>query len=137
MDKGKGSSDFEKMSSSIVVKKSGSKQSVSGGKPRKARLVISSFNPWSVFRVSFLLSVALGIIYVVAAVVIWFVLNMFGSQLDSQLFGLFSFTQIISFTVVIAVINVVLINVIMMILALVYNISASIVGGVKVVLKDD
>lgn len=127
-------------SQTVAVKKVSPKQSSgSGVKARKARLVLSSFNPWSVFKISFLLSVVLGVMYVVAVVLIWVVFSMFGilGGSNSQIFGLFSFTQLISFTIVIAIVNVVLMTFIMMISALAYNVSASLVGGVKVVLTDD
>src|SRR5688500_5988801 len=41
------------------------------GKVRKARLRVSHIDPWSVMKTSFLLSVALGIVTVVAVAVIW------------------------------------------------------------------
>ena len=39
------------------------------------RLAISRVDPWSVMKLSFLLSVAIGVMIVVAAAVVWFTLN--------------------------------------------------------------
>ena len=47
----------------------------SHGAPRRVRLAISRVDPWSVMKLSFLLSVAIGIMIVVAAAVVWFTLN--------------------------------------------------------------
>ena len=56
-------------------------------KVRRARLLISKVDPWSVLKMAFLLSVALGIVTVVAAIVLWTVLDLTGifDQVDSLL----------------------------------------------------
>src|SRR5699024_2744468 len=46
--------------------------------PRRIRLVVSRVDPWSVMKLSFLLSIALGIATVVATAVVWGVLNSMG-----------------------------------------------------------
>ncbi|HLS02500.1 MAG TPA: DUF3566 domain-containing protein, partial [Beutenbergiaceae bacterium] len=43
--------------------------------PRRVRLAISRIDPWSVMKLSFLLSIAAGIILVVAVGLVWVVLN--------------------------------------------------------------
>src|SRR5947209_6325728 len=45
---------------------------------RKARLRVAKADPWSVMKVSFLLSIALGICSIVAVAVLWMVLDAIG-----------------------------------------------------------
>ena len=121
-------------------------------KVRRARLLISKIDPWSVLKMSFLLSVALGIMTVVAAVTLWTVMDLTGifgrvnELLDSMLGAegggfnveeLVSITQVASFATIIAVVNVLLLTLISMLAAVLYNISASLVGGIGVTLTDD
>ncbi|MGJ9426478.1 DUF3566 domain-containing protein [Nesterenkonia halotolerans] len=123
-------------------------------KVRKARLLISKVDPWSVLKMSFLLSVALGIMTVVAAVTLWSVMDVTGifnrvNELLGQILGteggggtfrveeLVTIGQVASFATIIAVINVVLLTVLSMLAAVLYNLSASLVGGVGVTLTDD
>ncbi|MCH8560912.1 DUF3566 domain-containing protein [Nesterenkonia sp. LB17] len=123
-------------------------------KVRKARLLISKVDPWSVLKMSFLLSVALGIMTVVAAVTLWTVMDVSGifnrvNELLGQILGteggggsfrveeLVTITQVAAFATIIAVVNVVLLTVLSMLAAVLYNLSASLVGGVGVTLTDD
>ncbi|GHD11304.1 DUF3566 domain-containing protein [Zhihengliuella salsuginis] len=120
-------------------------------KVRKARLLISKLDPWSVLKLSFLLSVALGIVTVVAAVVLWTVLDLTGvfdsvnnllgeiagSESSFNLAEIASLGQVAAFATIIAVVNVVLITAISTLAAVLYNISASLVGGIGVTLTDD
>lgn len=120
-------------------------------KVRKARLLVSKLDPWSVLKLSFLLSVALGIVTVVAAVVLWTVLDLTGvfdsvNNLLSEIAGsessfnlaeIASLGQVAAFATIIAVVNVVLITAISTLAAVLYNISASLVGGIGVTLTDD
>jgi hypothetical protein len=121
-------------------------------KVRRARLLISKVDPWSVLKMAFLLSVALGIVTVVAAIVLWTVLDLTGifDQVDSllgtlagsegggfELKKVASLGQVASFATIIAVVNVVLLTALSMLSAVLYNISATLVGGVGVTLTDD
>jgi hypothetical protein len=121
-------------------------------KVRRARLLVSKVDPWSVLKMAFLLSVALGIVTVVAAIVLWTVLDLTGifDQVDSllgtlagsegggfELKKVASLGQVASFAVIIAVINVVLLTALSMLSAVLYNISATLVGGIGVTLTDD
>ena len=121
-------------------------------KVRRARLLVSKVEPWSVLKMAFLLSVALGIVTVVAAIVLWTVLDLTGifDQVDSllgtlagsegggfELKKVASLGQVASFAVIIAVINVVLLTALSMLSAVLYNISATLVGGIGVTLTDD
>lgn len=121
-------------------------------KVRKARLLASKVDPWSVLKMSFLLSVALGIMTVVCAVMLWSVMDLTGifdrvNELLAQVLGtegegfaveqMVTLGQVASFATIIAVINVVLLTVLAMLAAILYNISASLVGGIGVTLTDD
>ncbi|MEQ4519044.1 DUF3566 domain-containing protein [Pseudarthrobacter sp. B907] len=121
-------------------------------KVRRARLLVSKVDPWSVLKMAFLLSVALGIVTVVAAIVLWTVLDLTGifDQVDGllgtlagsesggfELKKVASLGQVASFAVIIAVINVVLLTALSMLSAVLYNIAATLVGGIGVTLTDD
>ena len=100
-----------------------------------------------------LLSVALGIVTVVASIVLWMVLDVTGifdkiNGLLGEIGGsesggaldlkkIASLGQVASFATIIAVVNVVLLTALSMLTAVLYNISATLVGGVGVTLTDD
>ena len=120
---------------------------------RKARLRVAKADPWSVMKVSFLLSIALGICTIVAAAVLWMVMDAMGvfstvggtiseatGSNESNGFDLQSFLSlphVLMFTSVIAVIDVVLATALATLGAFIYNISAGFVGGVELTLAED
>ncbi|WP_419996558.1 DUF3566 domain-containing protein [Streptomyces boninensis] len=120
---------------------------------RKARLRVAKADPWSVMKVSFLLSIALGLCTIVAVAVLWMVLDAMGvfSTVGATLaeatgsegstgFDLESFLslpRVLLFTAVIAVIDVVLATALATLGAFIYNLSAGFVGGVEVTLAED
>ncbi|MBT2438942.1 DUF3566 domain-containing protein [Streptomyces sp. ISL-36] len=120
---------------------------------RKARLRVAKADPWSVMKVSFLLSIALGICTVVAASVLWMVMDAMGvfstvggtiseatGSNESNGFDLQSFLslpRVLMFTSVIAVIDVVLMTALATLGAFIYNLSAGFVGGVELTLAED
>lgn len=119
-------------------------------KVRKARLLVSKVEPFSVLKLAFLLSVAFGVITVVAAVGIWALLDLMGTFdafntliRDAMAEGGFdlrqsmSLGQVASYATIIAVVNVVVISIVSMLGAVLYNIAASLVGGIGVTLTDD
>ncbi|GGL96870.1 hypothetical protein GCM10010038_28930 [Glutamicibacter protophormiae] len=120
-------------------------------KVRKARLLVSKVEPFSVLKIAFLLSVAFGVITVVAAVGIWAVLDLSGTfdafnQLMREAIGAedsfdlrdsMSLGQVASYATILAVVNVVVISVVAMLGSVLYNIASSLVGGAGVTLTDD
>src|SRR5665648_179141 len=118
---------------------------------RKVRLAVARIDPWSVMKLSFLLSVAIGIMLVVAAAVIWYTLDglaVFTSvndtiaQItgDAKFFDLLeyvAFKRVISLATMIAVVDVVILTALSTIGAFLYNIVAALVGGINVTLTDD
>lgn len=120
---------------------------------RKARLRVAKTDPWSVMKVSFLLSIALGICTVVAAAVLWMVLDAMGvfstvggtiseatGSNESNGFDLQSFLSlphVLMFTSIIAVIDVVLATALATLGSFIYNLSAGFVGGIELTLAED
>ncbi|CAM5474914.1 MULTISPECIES: DUF3566 domain-containing protein [Streptomyces] len=120
---------------------------------RKARLRVSKADPWSVMKVSFLLSIALGICTIVASAVLWMVMDAMGvfstvggtiseatGSNESNGFDLQSFLSlpnVLLFATVIAVIDVVLATALATLGAFIYNLSAGFVGGVELTLAED
>ncbi|MER5874651.1 DUF3566 domain-containing protein [Streptomyces sp. NPDC060235] len=120
---------------------------------RKARLRVAKADPWSVMKVSFLLSIALGICTIVAAAVLWMVMDAMGvfstvggtiseatGSNESNGFDLQSFLSlphVLMFTSIIAVIDVVLATALATLGAFIYNLSAGFVGGVELTLAED
>nr|WP_314176201.1 DUF3566 domain-containing protein [Streptomyces sp. DSM 40971] len=121
---------------------------------RKARLRVAKADPWSVMKVSFLLSIALGVCTIVAVAVLWMVMNAMGvfsaisgtvSQATQSgdagggfdVESFLSLPRVLLFTTVIAVIDVVLATALATLGAFIYNLSAGFVGGVEVTLAED
>jgi hypothetical protein len=120
------------------------------GAPRRVRLTVARVDPWSVMKLAFLLSVAIGIALVVAAALLWTVLEGMGvfadvSRVVGEIIGdpafdlaaWVGFSKVVSAMTVIAVVDVVLITAISTLGAFLYNISAALVGGLHVTLSDD
>ena len=118
-----------------------------------ARLTIASVDPFSALKLSFLLSVAAGIALVIAVIVLWVVLSSIGvfDQLNDVLGSLgldtttkkfdiykyVGFGKVVSISIVIAVINAAILTALATLSAFLYNLSAGLVGGVRVTLSDD
>jgi hypothetical protein len=120
---------------------------------RKARLRLVQVDAWSVMKTAFLLSIALGIILVVAVAVIWGVLGAAGvwdsiNSMVQQTLGSDNSTpfriqdyvgtsRVLGFAMIVAVVDVILITAIATLGAFVYNLAATLVGGVEVTLAED
>lgn len=121
------------------------------GGPRKVRVLVSRIDPWSALKIGFLLSIALGIMLVVAVYVLWGALNSLGvfalanewvMQLfdDTQELDLLQFFELnkwMSAAVLIGVVNVVLFTALATLGAFLYNTISKVVGGFYVTLTDD
>ncbi|MFJ2609719.1 DUF3566 domain-containing protein [Streptomyces sp. NPDC091279] len=120
---------------------------------RKARLRVAKADPWSVMKVSFLLSIALGICTIVASAVLWMVMDAMGvfstvggtiseatGSNESNGFDLQSFLSlphVLMFASIIAVIDVVLATALATLGAFIYNLAAGFVGGIELTLAED
>lgn len=114
--------------------------------------VIQRVDPWSVMKLGFLLSIALGIMLVIAAALCWLLLDSFHvfssissiiGEIDtssgeiSKLLGYLHFDKVISMATIVAIINVLLLTALMTVGAFLYNIVASLVGGIHVTLVEE
>ena len=122
--------------------------------PRKARLVLGRVDPWSVMKLSFLLAIALAIVALVAVAVLWSVLDSMGvfdsvsrtvesvtrDRDTDQGFDILSyvgFERVMTLTAVLAGVNVILMTALSTLGAFLYNLAASLVGGLHVTLTED
>ena len=121
--------------------------------PRRVKLSASRVDPWSVMKLSFLLSVAVGIAGVVMVSVLWMILSSMGvfadmnrtvesilSTTNGAKFDLMDYIglgRVVSLSIVIAVIDVILMTAISTLGAFLYNVCSSLVGGLQVTLTDD
>lgn len=134
-----------------ATKTGSAKPAPSSGAARRVRLSVSRIDPWSALKMSFLVSVAIGIAVVVANAVLWMVLA--GTGFFDQVNGLIgqvvgegeSFDikdfiglgRVVSLTIVLAVINVFVVTALSTLGAYIYNVSAALVGGLQVTLTDE
>ena len=121
--------------------------------PRRVKLTVSRVDPWSVMKMSFLLSVAVGIAGVVMMAVLWMILSSMGvfadinrtveavlSTNNGSSFDLMDYIglgRVVSLSIVIGVIDVILLTAISTLGAFLYNVCSSLVGGLQLTLTDD
>ena len=121
--------------------------------PRRVKLTVSRVDPWSVMKMSFLLSVAIGIAGVVMMVALWMILSSMGvfadinrtvrdvlSSNSGSPFDLMDYIglgRVVSLSIVIGVIDVILMTAISTLGAFLYNVCSSLVGGLQLTLTDD
>ncbi len=120
---------------------------------RKARLRLARIDPWSVMKTTFLFSIAFGVMLIVIVSVLWSViaasgaleaLNAFMTTLvGDQTGGEFrietyiSGSRVLGFAAVLAAIDVVIITAVSTLFAFLYNLAATIMGGLEVTLAED
>jgi hypothetical protein len=121
---------------------------------RKARLRVARVDPWSVMKVAFVLSIALGIVTLVGTAVVWEVLNGLGvfsslnktvgdltssgnSSSTFNLASVLSFTRVEGYMLIVALVDVVLVTALATLGAYLYNLSSGFVGGLEVTLAED
>lgn len=121
---------------------------------RKARLRIARVDPWSVMKTSMVFCVALGIIMVVAVLVVWSIIEasgaldllqetinaVIGNPDGSGNIEISSYVdrwRVLGFTMLVAVANVVLMTAISTLMAFLYNLTSSILGGLEITLAED
>ncbi len=121
--------------------------------PRRVRLAVARVDPWSVMKMSFLLSVAIGIAGVILTAVLWMILstmNVFadiegvlqslqtaGAADNFSILDYVGFGRVVSLSIVIGVIDVILMTAIATVMAFLYNICSALVGGIQLTLTDD
>ncbi len=124
-----------------------------GDEPRRVKLTFSRIDPFSVMKISFLLSVSMGIAAVVVVAALWMMLQGMGvfSTLNDTLnelaastnaersinvLELLSFMRVISLAIVLGVANTILMTAMATLTAVIYNICAALVGGVQSTMTD-
>src|SRR5690606_27965020 len=122
--------------------------------PRRARLRLTRIDPMSVMKTSFLLSVAFGVVTFVAVLIVWSILGAAGlwdaandtvgtvltSGDQASTFDIRAYLgmgRVLGFTLVVAVLDVILLTAIATLGAFLYNMAAALVGGVEVTLAED
>lgn len=123
------------------------------GKVRKARLRLLRVEPWSVMKSAFVLSIAIGITFVVAVATLWSIIDAAGvfeivgdlviqlteseSVAGLQVTDYVGFSRVVGLATVIAVVDVVLLTALATLFAFLYNLSASLLGGFEITLAED
>ncbi|MBA2558388.1 MAG: DUF3566 domain-containing protein [Propionibacteriales bacterium] len=120
---------------------------------RRAKLRVVRVDPWSVTKAAFLLSIAFGIMCVVAIFLIVSIMSASGlwDNVNSTIQGLLKqkprdqfdiekyvgMSRIMGITMLIAAIDVIIITALATLGAFIYNMAASLLGGVEVTLAED
>lgn len=120
---------------------------------RRAKLRLVRIDPWSATKVSFLLSIAFGIMCVVAVFLVFSIMNAAGlwdavndtvnelyRQENGEDFDITEYvgmSRVMGITMLIAAVDVVLITALATLAAFIYNMGASLLGGIEVTLAED
>lgn len=112
---------------------------------RQVRLRLVYLDFWSMVKLSFLIALAGSIVIVVATALVWVILNQTGvfTQIDALLKDVtgqnnysimdqFSLGQVLGFSIVVGILNVVVGTVLGAIVSVLYNLSVRITGGLLV-----
>lgn len=128
------------------------KAQAGAGRGRRADLVVARFEPWSVMKFSFLISLVAWVILFVAVAVLYFALSALGvfdsvqRTLESvtsssgssgvSLSKWFSASRILGYTMLIGAVNIVLITALSTVGAMIYNLVTHLGGGIEVTLRE-
>jgi hypothetical protein len=120
---------------------------------RRAKLRLTRVDPWSVTKTAFLLSIAFGVMCVVAVFLVFSIMDASGlwdkvnetiqqvvNQDPADQFDIKDYvamSRVMGITMLISVIDVVLITALATLGAFIYNMSAAMLGGVEVTLAED
>jgi Transmembrane domain of unknown function (DUF3566) len=120
---------------------------------RRAKLRLTRLDPWSVTKTAFLLSIAFGVMCVVAVFLVFSVMDASGlwdkvnetiqqvvNQDPKSAFDIKDYvamSRVMGITMLISVIDVVLITALATLGAFIYNMAAAMLGGVEVTLAED
>jgi len=119
---------------------------------RRARLMLTKIDPWSVLKTSFMLSIAFAIVLLVAVAILWWVLDRLGvfdslsrtvndiagsgtTQFDLK--SVLSFGRVMGITLVLAAFQIVLLSVLATLFAFLYNLAVGISGGLELTLAEE
>jgi hypothetical protein len=120
---------------------------------RRARLKIVNVDPWSMMKVSFLFSVALGLVFLVAVALLWTALDVMGvfssvnhtvsdvsGGANSSSFNVsswLSLPRVMGMATILALIDTIVITAMTTLAAYLYNLSTDLVGGVEMTFAEE
>jgi hypothetical protein len=118
--------------------------------PRRARLVVKHIDPWTVMKMSFIVSLVILVVVVVASGIIYAVLGKMGvwdqindlvnevspTTTSPALHNPLSGSRVVGITALVGGVNVVLLTALATLGAAVYNLVSDLVGGIEVTLTD-
>lgn len=120
--------------------------------PRRARLLLTRLDPWSVMKTAFMLSISIGIVLLMATALLWWTLSVTGvfsaigrtvndiagtSTTSFDFLALVSFSRVMGVALVLAAVEVVLMSALSTLFAFLYNLSVGLTGGLEVTLSED
>jgi hypothetical protein len=120
--------------------------------PRRARLLVTRVDPWSVMKSAFMLSVSIAIVTLVAVALLWWSLDVtgvfaaIGRTIDDvagsgstsfDFLSLVGFSRVMGVALVLAAIEIVLVSALSTLFAFLYNLSVGLTGGLEVTLSED
>jgi hypothetical protein len=128
-----------------IAEKLQSKTPRRSGSSKQVRLRLVHIDFWSAMKVSAVLGLVLGIVQVVVVFVMWTLLQVVGlfGKIDEvmrdiladpefAITSLLSLPQVMMFTLLVAVLNFVVITVLGAVIAVLYNLSVRLTGGLQV-----
>ncbi len=121
--------------------------------PRRAQLTLMRFEPWSVMKFSFLISLVCWVVLFVVVTLLYFTLSKLGvfhaietnwrlvtssktNPAGSRIAQWFSASRVLGYTMLIGAVNVVLITALATIGSVLYNLITALTGGIEVTLKE-
>ena len=120
--------------------------------PRRARLLLTRLDPWSVMKTAFMLSISLAIVILMALALLWWTLDVtgvfaaIGRTIDDvagtstsafDFMSLVGFNRVMGVALVLAAIEIVLVSALSTLFAFLYNLSVGLTGGLEVTLSED
>lgn len=128
-----------------IAEKLQSKSPRRSGSSKQVRLRLVHIDFWSAMKVSAVLGLVLGIVQLVVTFVVWTLLQIVGlfgkvdevmrdilADPDFAITSLLSLPQVMMFTLLVAVLNFVVITVLGAVIAVLYNLSVRLTGGLQV-----
>lgn len=133
-----------------VVEPPGAPASAPGPVVRRARVGVTRIDPWSVMKLGFLLSLALGVVLLVATAMVWWVLDsaevfstistqildVTGDGTSFRLEEWLGFGRVMRFAATVALIDIVLVTALATLTAFLFNLATSMAGPVQVTLTE-
>jgi hypothetical protein len=150
---GVGATTIDKRAEKQAQKASKRAQATRPRTVRRAKLRVVHVDPWSVTKASFLLSIAFGIMCVVAVFLIFSIMSASGlwdsvnntiqgvvDQKPKDAFNIKDYvgmSRVMGVTMLISAIDVVIITALATLGAFIYNMAAALLGGVEITLAED